>query len=471
MQTSKVGPGAANYPNGEISYWVASTSGDAARAPLTSSDEVDVAVVGAGFTGLWTAYYLSRAAPQLRVAVLEAEHVGYGASGRNGGWLSHLMPGNRARYAAGAGGLGGVVALQRAMTQGVDEVLRVTEAEQIAADQHRGGNLVLASTPASLGRLRARREADLHYGLAPDESILLSAERTRSRVNADRVLGGVYYPGVARIHPAKLARGLARAVEAGGVTIYERSPAQQVRPGAVVTPRATLTARHVLVCAEGYAGPLLGRRRIIPINSSMIVTEPLSAAEWRRIGWESAECLSDAAHMFIYAQRTADDRIAVGGRGVPYRFGSGTGSDGATAERTARALRARLERYFPDADLRVAHAWSGVLGVTRDWCASVRHDPATSLGSACGYAGHGVTAANVAARTLVDLVLDRDTELTRLPWVNHRSPNWEPEPVRWLGVHGMYRLFRAADAWEERRGSARTSLLARIGSRLAGLHE
>jgi glycine/D-amino acid oxidase-like deaminating enzyme len=461
-----------NYDNGDVSYWMASTdSRRAHRAPLDSPGQVDVVIVGAGFTGLWAAYYLTETAPHLTVGILEAEHVGYGASGRNGGWLSHLVPGNRARYGREPAGHAGAVALQRAMVHGVDEVLRVADTEKIDADQRRGGNLVLASTPAGLDRLSGRHEADLRYGLADDESCLLTAEETRARVNAHGVLGGLYYPCVARIHPARMVTGLARVVEARGVKIYENSPVTRVESGRVSTDRASLTAPHVLVCTEGYGGPILGSRRITPINSSMIVTDPLPAADWQRIGWKSFECLSDAAHTFIYAQRTADDRIAVGGRGAPYRFASGTAGDGVTPERTVQELLERLNRYFPSADLRVAHAWSGVLGVTRDWCASVRYEARTGIGSASGYAGHGVTATNVAARTLVDLVLGRATALTRLPWVDYRSPRWEPEPLRWLGIHGMYRLFRAADRWEEARGSARTSLLARLGGRLAGLSE
>ncbi|MET1000052.1 MAG: FAD-dependent oxidoreductase, partial [Marmoricola sp.] len=183
------------------------------------------------------------------------------------------------------------------------------------------------------------------------------------------------------------------------------------------------------------------------------------------------ECVSDSAHTFVYAQRTADGRIAIGGRGKPYRFGSGTGGRGETHRRTVEELRGRLEQFFPGLDFPVAHAWSGVLGVTRDWCTGVSWDAAAGVGSISGYAGHGVTATNLAARTIVDRAFERRTPLLDLPWNEHDSGRWEPEPLRWVGVHSMYRLFRVADAWEESRQSRRTSLLADLGSRLAGLHE
>ncbi|KAA9157470.1 FAD-dependent oxidoreductase [Amycolatopsis acidicola] len=460
------------YRNGEVSHWLAGTRATRKSwTPGTGPSEVDVAIVGGGLTGLWTAYYLQEHRPELSVAVLEAEHVGYGASGRNGGWASHLIPGNRARYARGPRGAAGARDFQSAMFEGIDEILAVCGREGIEADQARGGNLVLATTPAAASRLAARRDGDLRYGLTEDQVVWLDRAQARERVNAEHVSGGMYYPAVVRVHPGKLVTGLAAAVERRGAAIFEQSRVRTVGPGGVRLEPGTLRAGRVLVCTEGYGIPLLGARSMIPVNSSMIVTEPLSEKDWDAIGWRAAECVSDAAHTFVYSQRTADGRIAIGGRGAPYRFNSGTGGAGVTAEKTVRQLEDRLHRYFPRADIRVAHAWSGVLGVTRDWCARVTYDRETRVGSSGGYAGHGVTATNVGARTLVDLTLGRDTELARLPWVGYRSPRWEPEPLRWLGVHGMYELFRIADQREEKRGLAKTSWIARVGSRLAGLHE
>ncbi len=464
--------------NGSISHWMTQVGSGATAATVSSADgspegrDFDLLVVGGGFTGLWTAYYARQLDPGLRVAVLEAEQVGYGASGRNGGWLSALVPGNRAVYARSApGGTDAVRDFQRELFGSVDEVLRVCAVEQIDADQHRGGNLVVATTPAGLTRLRSRRAADLRFGYADRDVVLLDQGEVRERVDVAPARGGLFYPDVARIHPAKLVDGLARVLRAAGVQIFEGARVTEISTGRVATASGIVTASRIVCATEGYSGPLLGTRTVIPVNSSMIVTEPLPEEHWDRIGWRDGECVSDSAHTFVYSQRTADGRIAIGGRGRPYRFGSGTGGRGETDRRTVAELQGRLEQFFPGLDFPVAHAWSGVLGVTRDWCAGVSWDPTAGVGSIRGYAGHGVTATNLAARTIVDRAFGRRTPLVELPWNEHDSGRWEPEPLRYVGVHSMYRLFRVADAWEEHRQSRRTSLLADLGSRLAGLHE
>jgi len=242
------------------------------------------------------------------------------------------------------------------------------------------------------------------------------------------------------------------------VQIYEATPASAIKPagsgggaGAVArTKFGDVRAGCVLRCTEGYTGALPGQRRaLLPMNSHLIVTEPLGDDAWREIGWTGFETLSDEAHAYMYAQRTADGRIALGGRGVPYRFASAIDHLGMTDQGTVAALTGVLRRLFPAADTApIAHAWCGVLGVPRDWCATVSYDPRSRLGWAGGYTGHGVAAANLAGRTLADLVLGEPTELAALPWVGHRSRTWEPEPARWVGVHGLYALYRLADQLE-----------------------
>jgi glycine/D-amino acid oxidase-like deaminating enzyme len=236
----------------------------------------------------------------------------------------------------------------------------------------------------------------------------------------------------------------------------------------VRTASGTVTARWVVRATEGYtAGLPTLERTLLPLSSSMIVTEPLPADVWAHIGWEGRETLDDAAHAYIYAQRTADDRIAIGGRGRPYRYGSGTDRAGEIPEATVQKLRGRLARLFPDLrDVRLDGAWTGVFGVSRDWAAAVDCDRDSGLCWAGGYAGEGVAAANLAGRTLRDLILDRDTDLARLPWVGHHARDWEPEPLRWLAVQTVYGAFRAADAIEDRTG--KPSRLAGAAGVLAG---
>src|SRR5690606_21473451 len=263
--------------------------------------------------------------------------------------------------------------------------------------------------------------------------------------------------------------------EALGVESVEDTAVTELRPRegergpSAVTEHGTVRAEYVIRATEGFTAELNGyRRQWLPMNSSMIVTEPLSAEVWKRIGWEGREVLGDAAHAYVYAQRTADDRIAIGGRGVPYRFASGRDTNGATQPQAIAELWRALTRLFPAAgETPVAHAWSGVLGVSRDWCPTVHLDRSTGLGWAGGYVGSGVATSNLAGRTLRDLVLGRSTALTRLPWVGHRARAWEPEPLRWVGTHLVHGLYRGADRREASR-AVETSTLASLASRLAG---
>ncbi|WP_369271876.1 NAD(P)/FAD-dependent oxidoreductase [Streptomyces sp. R11] len=459
--------------NGAISFWYAHDGLPSVREPLAGDTSADVVIVGGGYTGLWTAYYLKKAVPFLRITVLEQKFCGYGASGRNGGWLYNGIAG-RDRYAK-LHGHEAAVRLQRAMNDTVDEVVRAAAEEGIDADIHKGGVLEVARTPAQLARLKAFHAHELSYGEKDRE--LYGARETAERIRVADAVGSTWTPHGARLHPVKLVKGLAAAVEALGVTIHELTPVTEIRPKHAVTPYGTVRAPYVLRCTEGFTAGLKGQRRTwLPMNSSMIATEPLSPEQWESVGWAGLETLGDMAHTYMYAQRTADGRIALGGRGVPYRFGSRTDNDGRTQPETIEALREILVGFFPAlAGVRVDHAWSGVLGVPRDWCATVTLDRSTGIGWAGGYVGSGVATANLAARTLRDLVqLDSgqglQTELIDLPWVGHKVRKWEPEPFRWLGVQGLYATYRAADRRERLSGAGESSRLARVADRVAGRH-
>ncbi|MEU3562752.1 FAD-binding oxidoreductase [Kitasatospora sp. NPDC006786] len=457
--------------NGGVSFWYAADGVPGAGPGLPGDRDVDVCVVGGGYTGLWTAYYLKKADPGLRIAVLERRFCGYGASGRNGGWLYNGFAGRGAfarKY-----GQQRAAAMQRVMDEAVGEVVGVAEAEGIEADVVRGGVLEVARSKPQLERLRAHVEGERAYGEGRVE--LLGEKEARERIDVAGTLGGCWTRYGARIQPARLARGLARTVRELGVEVYEGTAVTAILPGSgyrkprAVTPRGTVTADHVLRATEGFTAGLRGEKRTwLPMNSAMVATEPLPAGFWAEAGWQGRELLGDFAHAYMYAQRTADDRIALGGRGVPYRFGSRTDSDGSTQVETVRQLRRILDRFFPAAaQARIDHAWAGVLGVPRDWCATVELDRVSGLGWAGGYVGSGVTTTNLAGRTLRDLVLGRDTELTRLPWVGHTVRRWEPEPLRWLGVHAMYAAYHAADR-QEADGRATTSPIARVADVVAG---
>ena len=450
--------------NGRISNWY--TELPTPRPPLLGDRDADVCIVGAGYTGLWTAYYLKRADPSLRIVVLEARFAGFGASGRNGGWLSGLVPGDRHRMAK-LYGRDRVLAWQQALNDAVDEVIGVTDREGIDAGIVKGGTLHVARNRAQASRLAAEVDEERLWNV--DGITELTKDESAQRIQLDGVVSAYHNPHCARVQPAQLVRGLADTVERLGVDVYERSPVTEIGAGRVNTVLAKVSAPVVLRATEGFTAALPGlRRRWLPMNSSMIATERIPEDIWETIGWQGRETLGDTAHGFFYAQRTVDDRIAIGGRSVPYRFGSRTDVDGRVPERTIAHLTAVLRAALPQTrDIPIAHAWCGVLAVPRDWEASVSFDGATGLGSAGGYVGHGVTATNLAGQTLADLVLGRQSPLTELPWVGHHSRDWEPEPLRWLGVRGMYLAYKAAD-WHESRGGKRTSPIAVVADKIAG---
>ncbi|BBY26481.1 NAD(P)/FAD-dependent oxidoreductase [Mycolicibacterium sediminis] len=454
--------------NGGVSFWYRSIGLPRPRPALPGDVEADVCIVGAGFTGLWTAYYLKRQQPDLRIVLLEKEFAGFGASGRNGGWLSAELAGSRDAYAA-THGKQGVVDLMRAMRDAVDEVIDVAKNEGIDADIAKDGLLHVARNQAQLQRLHAGLRHEQDWGADPLDFVALSRSEMDERIRVAGSLGGIFSPHCARVQPAKLVQGLADAVVGLGVTIYEQTTVSRIDAGRAVSDRGTVRAPTVLRCLEGFTGSIEGQKRSwLPMNSSMIVTAPLPPDVLDRIGWGGAELLGDYAHGYMYAQRTVDDRIALGGRGIPYRYGSRLDERGATQQWTIDALTALTREMFPaTADVPIDHAWCGVLGVPRDWTATVDFDRGTGLGTAGGYVGSGLTTTNLAGRTLADLVLGNQTELTRLPWVGRRVRRWEPEPLRWLGVQSMYALYRTADR-REARGLGHTSRIASVANKITG---
>ncbi|MDP9587996.1 UNVERIFIED_ORG: glycine/D-amino acid oxidase-like deaminating enzyme [Shinella zoogloeoides] len=455
--------------NGNISFWYADIGGlPQKRSPLPNDRTADVCIIGAGYTGLWTAYYLKKANPSLDIVVVEREFTGFGASGRNGGWLSGGFGWSREKYLK-TSTRGAVVDMQRAMAGTVDEVIRVAETEGIDADILRADNLTVATNQPQLDRAREEYQFYLDWEMPPEQIEMLSAEEAARRIRIANVKGGFVIRDMARVQPAKLVRGLAAVVERLGVPIFEGTAVTAFEKGRVTTDRGTVRAPVIIRATEGFTAGLPGEERTwLPLNSAQIVTEPVPDALWEQIGWEGHELLGDAAHAYCYAQRTREGRITMGGRGVPYRFGSKTDINGQTQQATIEALHAILTRLLPQTkSLRIDHAWCGVLGVPRDWCTTAGFDRQTGIGWAGGYVGLGVSSSNLAGRTLADLVLGRETALTGLPWVNRTVRKWEPEPFRWLGVHSMYQLYRIADE-REFAGLAQTSRLAAIADAITG---
>jgi len=419
------------------------------RPALRGELRADVCIVGAGFTGLWTAYHLSRLAPERRVVIVESEVAGFGASGRNGGWCSALFPVDSLASR-----------MRPALAATIDEVGAIAAAEGIDCDFARDGYLCLATTPAQHARLRNDGGAE--------GGTWLDADQVARLVRVPGALGGVFDPDCAALSPGKLVRGLAEAVERRGVTIFERSAARRVSAGLVELGGATVRADAVIRATEAWTPRLPGHDRdLVPVYSLVIATEPLSATAWDEIGWQKRFTLGDARHLIIYAQRTVDGRIVLGGRGAPYHLGSRIKPAFDRVDAVFEHLRQTLGTLFPAAaQAEITHRWGGPLGVPRDWTPSVCFDPSTGLGSGGGYVGDGVAASALAGRTLAELIAGLDTPYTKLPWVNRPGRLWEPEPLRWLGVNAGRVGAAAADARENRTG--RPSRLGKAVDRLIG---
>jgi len=454
--------GTANPSDLDAHYRSRSLWLDQLESPLTPRPglggdlDCDVAIVGGGFTGLWTAYYLTSLDPKLRVVVVEREIAGFGPSGRNGGWAVGGLVGSPAAYGIAADAERRDRALQ-ATFAAVDEIGAVVAREQIDCGYRRAGALTIATTAPQWLRLRER---DSPGG----GGRLLSSTEAEALVSVPGLYGARFSPHAARVDPARLVRGLALACERRGATVLERTAATSIERGRVRCVGGTVRADVVIRATESYTTQLPGERlRYLPLYSLMIATAPLPAVAWEELGWRDGLLIDDAHHLFFYAQRTADGRIAIGGRGAPYRLRSPIDARNERDPAVRARLQRSLARAFPvAAQVPITHHWGGPLAVPRDWSMSVRFDRSSGMGAAGGYTGHGVAASNIAGRTLADLVLGRDSELVAMPCVGHRSRRWEPEPIRFLASEAIVRTLGAADRHEDAtdRTATRVRLLA-----------
>jgi len=438
----------------KLSYWHDSVPGSLKpRSSLASDIQADIAIVGAGYTGLWTAYYLKQIDPSLDIVILEAEIAGFGASGRNGGWCAGYLSGID-QWLDDPVHRDGAIRLQKLMFDTVCEVGRVTRRESIDCHFDQSGALEIAVIPAQLARLREELEYLQGLGFGEQDYRWLGRDELRETLNVDQALAGIHMQHCAAIHPFRLARGLAATVASLGVSIYEKSPALEFSGNELRTPHGTVKAGTVILATEGYSGTIAGRkRRLVPIHSMMVVTEPLSEQQLEAISFHKRFCFGNLDRLVTYGQLTADRRITFGCRGT-YHYGSGIRKfDFGDPE--FKLVSESLLQFFPDLEgIRFTHGWGGAMGVSRSLRPSVNFDPERRFGWAGGYFGNGVGATHLAGRTMADLVMGNDTERTHTPWVNPvaRHKKWEPEPVRWLAVKSMAKLMHLAD-WAEYRGS------------------
>jgi len=442
------------------------------RPALTRHLDVDVAIVGGGFTGLWTARELLRRDPTLHVAVLEKAVCGFGASGRNGGWASAIFPvsdeGVIQRF-----GVDAFTELRLLLQDAVVGLGASLADDGIDAHFTQGGTMTFARNDVQAARLRAKIVHERDLGVGPEDLTWLEGDQLREHGFLDGALGAKYSPHCARVHPAMLVRGLSDTVERLGAQVFEETAVTRIIGGRrarrpeVVTVGGTVHADYVVRATEAFTSTLPGERRTLaPVYSLMVATEPLPPSFWDEVGFARYETFADDRHLVIYGQRTADDRIAFGGRGSPYHFGSTVESRFDANDKVFAMLEATLRELFPTMDGSITHRWGGPLGLSRDHWPSVSVDFATGIASAGGYTGDGVTLSRVAATALADLLTepDADTPFTRLPFVQRQSRRWEVEPLRWLGINVGLGLANRADRVEvtQHRESRAGALLERL---------
>jgi glycine/D-amino acid oxidase-like deaminating enzyme len=452
------------------SFWMSDAGPLTPRPALEGEVAADVAILGAGFTGLWTAWHLARSAPGTRIVVCEAEVAGWGASGRNGGWcvagLGVTLGELARRFGDDVAG-----ATVRALRRTVDAIGQDLAAAGIDAAWRKGGVLRVARGAHEVPVLHDGLAVRRRLGLAADHELLDEAALAE-RVRIADARAAVFDPHAATVHPGRLVRGLAAAVERLGVTVHEGSPVTAVVPRArggpaLRTPAGVVRADTVVLAGEAYLTRLPRlRRRTLPVYSLVVLTEPLSADQWAAIGWEGHECISSQRLTVDYLSRTVDGRILFGGRGAPYHYGSSTDEGHDHHAATHAMLRTQLVDWFPALrGVACTHAWGGPLAVNRDWLLSVTHDGASGVAAAYGYAGQGVAASHLAGRALADLLSGRASDATALPFVGHQPRRWEPEPLRWLGARVVQRGLARADA--RARASGRPPTGRTLAERLA----
>ena len=435
------------------------------RTPLTSHDTSqswDVVIAGAGFTGLWTALGVLTHQPDAKVLIVDKHYPGFGASGRNGGWVSALFPTGATKLAERFG-VDRAVALRQHMVDAVDSVGEWATTLGIDCDYQKAGTTLLARRPIEVIRARHHLDEASQFGVDT-----LSWRDTSETLRSPGTLGATFTPDCATIHPLKLVLGLALAVEERGGVIRDLTTAAGFAPHRLTTDRGVISGRFIVDALEGFRSQVPGKKRwTLPLYSLMIATEPLPDSVWDDIGLAPGETFSDYRRLIIYGQRTADNRFAFGGRGAPYHFGSRIHPEYDTVNRVHNALVATLTELFPQIGTpTISHRWGGPLGVPRDWHARVTVDRVTGLATAGGYVGDGVGLSHLAGLTLAELITGQSTSKTALAFVDSRWPKWEVEPLRYLGA--MAGIFGTSIADSRESHTGKPSLVGNVVDRLTG---
>lgn len=448
------------------SLWADQAHLGALHPKLKSNIEVDVCIIGGGFTGLWTAYWLTENAPDLSIAILEAEYVGFGASGRNGGWLSALFPSDMEKIAKFSN-RESAIALQKEMNANVQRCGEVISTLGIECGWAYEGSLNIARNKAQLTRANAEMQYWRDWGFGESDYKFITKSEFSNSYNVVGQLGAVFTPHCARVQPAKLVQGLAKVVVARGVKIFESSQVSDFDSHKVLVNGFEVKTNWIVRATEAYTANFKRYARdVIPVYSLMIATEPLPEEVWEQIGLKG-ETFADLRHLLIYGQRTADNRFAFGGRGAPYHFGSKISPELDQNPKVHKEIRKVLDELFPMIkSYKTTHTWGGPLGIPRDWYARVDFDEKSRIATGGSYVGDGVGTSALAGLTIAEKIAGIDSHRQHLPWINRQSRKWEYEPIRWIGANVGLRVMGFADV--EERLTGKPSFAAQMFSPFVG---
>ena len=410
----------------------------------------DVLIIGGGYSGMWTAHHLLNSSPNLSIAILEAHQVGSGASGRNGGWASALYPIEDHELAKFSDAQT-ISNLHTELEKSIDEIGQFAEQSEENVAFIKSGSLTVARSGAQFERIK--------MGLLPRESIL-DKDQALKQIKMSQTVGASFNPDCATINPTQLVVALAKSLAHRGVHIFENTYADVSSEGEVKVAGKVIDSKFVVRAIEAYHEK---NREQIPIYSLMIATEPLPDEFWNKYGLENHQTFHENRHLVTYAQRTSDNRIAMGGRGAPYKWGSARSNESEQHAKIHKQLRETAIEWFPDLkNYSFTHAWGGAVAIKRDWAPYLQWDG--RFGAFGGYVGDGVTLSYLAANSMADLILGKDTVRSTLPYVGWKSAQWEPEPFRWLGVNLGIKLSELADI--EEKITKRPSLLGKLIEKL-----
>lgn len=432
------------------SYWLNSYGSYAPNAPVTGDVTADVAIIGGGFTGLSTAYFLRKAEPTMKVAVLEGEVVGYGASGRNGGFAMTLF-GLEPAVTAMLFGKQRTVDAHHYCERAVDLVRDLIREHNIQSDFEYTGFLRLATTEGYVKRIQHDLELLTSLGVTGIEWI--DKEKARAEVDSPLVLGAWSEARCGILNPAKQVREMKRVAQSAGAVVYEQSPVTEIQRGAKFTlkmPQGTVTADKIVFATNAYSHliPEIWNKQV-PAFTHMVITESLTKEQMDSIGWKNRQGLEDARNLVHYLRLTVDNRLAIGGSNVTITYSRDMARD--LNEKTFQQLEKDTIELFPSLkDVEFTFRWGGPVSVTMDMAPAIGMVGDARAWYSLGCVGHGVAPTHLNGQTLADLLLERKTDLTSVWFVNRKTIAWPPEPLRWGVSQALLGYLHAEDWWYER---------------------